>query len=136
MIPNHRFITTRFRLRRANESVPTTDRARLREVLHGLAGVYAVEYGRSEDEVLLRYRPDQTSAQQLLNELATRDLPCMLARSWRSRLLKVAERTQAEARTHGAVGFTQRLRTVYVNRYRLRRHGRRDNRKQQWRQYL
>jgi len=48
----------------------------------------------------------------------------------------IAEDARRTAPDDYPVGFRQRVREAYLHRYRHRRHGRRDDRPQHWRQYL
>ncbi len=103
-----------------------------------LAGIDSIEVEVGADERLqLRYDLRQISLAEIEAILAGAGIA--LAGGWLSRIQRsfrhYTETIQRDCHDIEA-GWDAYVRAAYLSRYRTRRHGRRDDRPQQWRQYL
>lgn len=99
--------------------------------LEGAAGVHgaAAAGGR---RLVVDYDPARTSRAEIAAIIGIEAPARGLVARWQA----LAETTRRDAPPDYPLGFHQRVREAYLHRYRHRRHGRRDDRPQHWRQYL
>jgi len=114
-------------------NLPLVDLARRLIPMEGLLLVTPV----ANDTLSLRYNLQRINLHQLLQRVA--QLDCHPAAGWqqslRLRLWQYQEQCQQDNRGQ-SLGWKRCVRQIYISRHRSRRHGRIDDRPQQWRRYL